>query len=96
MNNPASEEVTMKQVIRKCSLLLMFTLFLAVFVPVSAHAAKIMTVTVNGEENNSITLNKGDKVQITVQYGERILKVKKPKYTSSKKSGCQGNEEWCY
>ena len=27
----------------------MFTLFLAVFVPVSAHAAKIMTVTVNGE-----------------------------------------------
>ena len=76
----------MKQVIRKCSLLLMFTLFLAVFVPVSAHAAKIMTVTVNGEENNSITLNKGDKVQITVQYGERILKVKKPKYTSSKKA----------
>ena len=54
----------MKQVIRKCSLLLMFTLFLAVFVPVSAHAAKTMTVTVNGEENNRITLNKGDKVQI--------------------------------
>lgn len=86
MNNPASEEVTMKQVIRKCSLLLMFTLFLAVFVPVSAHAAKTMTVTVNGEENNRITLNKGDKVQITVQYGERILKVKKPKYKSSKKA----------
>ena len=76
----------MKQVIRKCSLLLMFTLFLAVFVPVSAHAAKTMTVTVNGEENNRITLNKGDKVQITVQYGERILKVKKPKYKSSKKA----------
>lgn len=76
----------MKQVIRRFSFMLMLTLFLAAFVPTSVQAAKTLSVTVNGETTKKITLNKGEKVSLSVQYGNKTLKVKKPKYKSSKKT----------
>ena len=65
--------------------MLMFALFLAAFIPMSAHAAKVLSVSVNGETVKKITVNKGDKIPLTVLNGNKVLKPKKPQYTSSNK-----------
>ena len=76
----------MKQAIRKLSFMLMLTLFLTAFIPMSAHAAKALSVAVNGETVKKITLNVGDKIPLTVMRGEKTLVPTKVKYTSSSKS----------
>lgn len=76
----------MKQIIRKCSLMLMLALFLSAFVPMSAQAAKALSVTVNGKTVKKISMVKGEKIAVRVKYGSKTLKPLKAKYASSKKS----------
>ncbi len=75
----------MKQFIRRISLVLLFTLILSALVPMSAHAAKKLSVSVNGKAVKKITVNKGEKISLKVTYGKKTLKAKKPTYKSSNK-----------
>ena len=76
----------MKQVMRRFSVILLFSLILSAMLPVSAYAAKELTAGVDGTAVRKLTVQKGDKIPLTVTYGTKILKPEKPAYKSSNKS----------
>ena len=75
----------MKQAVRKIQYILMFTLFLAVMIPMWTHAEDILSVQVNGQDvGKKITAAQGSTIKLSVFYNETKIKPKKAKYQSGK------------